>query len=591
MTITAEAPAEDVGRPDSIQVSVVRNRLDHITKEMGQTMLRTARSPIFSEARDFVTVIFDAKGEKIAQTSYIPILVDATPTALAEMIRVFGEAVAEGDIYVLNDPYAGNNHGPDVTFAKPVFVNGVHRYWTVSKGHMIDIGGKGVVGYNPLSESVRDEGMHFGATRVFAKGAPNEEWFALFYNNLMMPDIVQADMQACFGAVNVGERLLQSLEAKLGAQTIDYIVEDMLASSEATIRDAIRVIPDGVYEGESVADNDGLTGRPVRFHVKMTVSGDSIEFDLSGSDDQVPGYINSPLCNTASAISLAMYTCLDPDTPHSDSGVSKPISVIARAGSVANPLPPAPVVLCTTSGVEAIIEAATQALAKALDDKVPAGWSRMFIPNTAGYNPFTGRMYGEMHTFVRGGSGATPTADGYDTLGSVVSLGGMRASCPEMLELSTPFLLHHYEYVPDSGGAGRNRGGLGVSADFELLADGIRSVAWGSGELPETAAAGRAGGHRANPNSHYVLKKNGEKVPFHPNAFLDIEKGDHFVINAGGGGGWGDPVQRDPQLVRTDVIAGVVTADAARELYKVALTESLDVDEDATARLRAASLA
>ncbi|WP_345752602.1 hydantoinase B/oxoprolinase family protein [Microbacterium rhizophilus] len=585
MTLLADAPTT---APDSIRVSVVRNRLDHITREMGQTMLRTARSPIFSEARDFVTVIFDAAGRKIAQTSYIPILVDATPTAMAEFIKVFGDDLHEGDIYVLNDPYQGNNHGPDLTFAKPVFVDGAHRYWTVSKAHMIDIGGRGVVGYNPLAETVRDEGMHFGPTRVYAGGVLNEEWLKLFLTNLTLPEVVEADLQACFGAVNVGERLLVALDRKQGGDVMDQIIVDMLASSEANIRDAIRAIPDGVYEGESIADNDGLTREPVRFHVKVTIAGDEIEFDLSGSDDQVPGYINSPLCNTASAISLAMYTCLDPDTPHSDSGVSAPITVIAREGSVANPLPPAPVVLCTTSGVEAIVEATTRALAQALGDRVPAGWSRMFIPNTAGFNPFTGRMFGEMHTIVRGGSGATPTADGYDTLGSVVSLGGMRATCPEMFELSTPFLLHAYEYTPDSGGAGEHRGGLGISADFEVLADDLRAVAWGAGELPETAAQGRAGGWAAAPNRHVIRTPEGEDKPFHPNAFLDIRKGDHFVISAGGGGGWGDPASRATAAVLSDVVAGIVSREQARAVYKVVVTENLAVDEAATEALRAA---
>jgi N-methylhydantoinase B len=282
-----------------------------------------------------------------------------------------------------------------------------------------------------------------------------------------------------------------------------------------------------------------------------------------------------------------MYTCLDPDTPHSDSGVSAPITVIAREGSVANPLPPAPVVLCTTAGVEAIIEAATQALGQALGGRVPAGWSRMFIPNTAGFNPFTGRQFGEMHTIVRGGSGATPTADGYDTLGSVVSLGGMRATCPEMFELSTPFLLHSYAYAPDSGGAGEHRGGLGITADFEVLADDLRSVAWGSGELPETAAQGRAGGFAAEPNQHFIRTADGHERPFHPNEFIEIRKGDHFVVSAGGGGGWGIPTARATAAVLNDVISGIVSREQAAAVYGVVVTDLLAVDEAATEALRA----
>lgn len=575
-----------ITKPDSILTSVIRNRLDHITKEMGQTMLRTARSPIFSEARDFVTAIFDARGNKIAQTSYIPILVDATPWAMVEFAKVFGDSMQDGDIYMLNDPYQGNNHGPDLTIARPVFIDGEHAFWTVSKAHMIDIGGKGVVGYNPLSESVRDEGIHFGPTRIYANNELNGDLWHMFRNQLTMPDIVEADFQSMIGAVNVGDRLLRTLCEKQGLDTMVAVIDEILASSEATMRDAIRALPDGVYEGHSITDNDGLSQRPVRFHVKCTVKGDDIYFDLSGSDNQVAGYVNSPMSNTASAISLAMYMCLDPDMPHSDSGVSAPIHVSARPGCVANPLPPAPVVLCTTAGVEAIVEATTQALGQALGDRVPAGWSRMFIPNTAGFNPQTGRMYGEMHTIVRGGSGATPTADGYDTLGSCVSLGGMRATCPEMFELSTPFLLHEYRYTPDSGGAGEFRGGLGITADFELLADNIRCVAWGAGSLTETAAAGRAGGHPGQPNRHWILSNDGDEDFFHPNSFVTVRKGDRFIVNAGGGGGWGDPKRRDPEAVRADVEAGIVSIPVARDTYKVAIRRDGTIDSEATEALR-----
>lgn len=573
-------------KPDSILVSVVRNRLDHITKEMGQTMLRTARSPIFSEARDFVTAIFDHRGNKVAQTSYIPILVDSTPWALEEFAKQFGDRLQDGDIYMLNDPYQGNNHGPDVTVARPVFIDGIHKFWTVSKAHMIDIGGKAVVGYNPLAESVRDEGIHFGPTRIYRDNELDEGLWKMFRNQLSLPDIVEADFLSMIGAVNVGDRLLKTLSEKQGIDTLMNVIDEILRSSEKTIREAISVIPDGVYEGSAIADNDGLTVQPVRFHVKLTVEGTDLYFDLSGSDDQVPGYINSPLANTASAVSLAMYMCLDPELPHSDSGVSAPIHVTAREGSVANPLPPAPVVLCTTAGVEAIVEATTQALGQALDGHVPAGWSRMFIPNTTGLNPFTERMYGEMHTFVRGGSGATPTADGYDTLGSCVSLGGMRATCPEMLELSTPFMLHSYEYIPDSGGAGEFRGGLGIAADFELLADDIRCVAWGAGSLTDTAAAGRAGGHAGEPNRHKIVSSNGEEKFFHPNEFVDVKKGDRFVVRAGGGGGWGDPKVRAAEAVWADVNAGIVTIPEARDVYKVAVRRDGSLDEAATQSLR-----
>lgn len=570
---------------DPVVVSVVRNRLQHITQEMGQTMLRTARSPIFSEARDFVTAVFDRRGNKVAQTSFIPVLVDSTPWAMRAMEKAFSGSVKDGDIYVLNDPFQGNNHGPDITVVKPVFFEGEHMFWTLSKGHHIDIGGKGVVGYNPLAETVFDEGMHFGPSRLYDGGVLNEAFRSVFFNNLFMPDVVDADLQSQIGAVRVGDTLLRGLLAKHGTAGLESVIDEILSSSERRMREALRGIPDGVYEGEAWSDNAGASREPVRFHAKVTVAGDEIDIDMSGSQDQVIGYINSPICNTASAVSIALFLCLDPDIPHNDSGSGVPINVHARKGSVVNPTRPSAVVLSTTSGTEAIISATLEALAQAMPERVPADWSRMCIPNTQGFNPNTGRMFGEMHSIVRGGSGATPTADGYDSLGSAVCLGGFRATCPELFEMTAPVILHEYSYLPDSAGAGQYRGGFGVKAEWEYLENGMRSVLWGAGNTEKTRPLGRHGGQPGLANHHQILN-DGVLQDLEPNTFVDISKGSRYVIKTGGGGGWGDPAQREPSSVLSDVCAGLVSADVALNTYLVVIDDEQKVDESATKALR-----
>jgi N-methylhydantoinase B len=572
---------------DPILVSVVRNRLDHITKEMGQVMLRTTRSPIFSEARDFVTAIYDRRGNKIAQTSYIPILVDATPWAMREFEARFGDDLAEGDIYILNDPYKGNNHSPDITIVKPVFIGGEHAFWTLSKGHHIDIGGKGVVGYDPSATSVQDEGMLFPATKLYSAGVPNQALIDVFLNNVVLAPLVQGDLEAQVGAVNVGERQLHRLAAKYGVTRLEAVIDDMLDATEREVRAAISQIPDGMYHGTSYADNDGIVSEPIKYDVVATVKGTDITFDLSGSSPQVPGYINSPMCNTASAVSIGLFLCLDPKVPHNDSGASRPIEVVAAEGTVVNPLPPAPVVLCTTAGVEAIVEAVLDALSKAVPQDVPAGWSRMFMPNTTGWNPLNDRPFGELHAISRGGSGGNAYADGYDHVGSVVTLGGFRASDPEMFELTTPYLLRRYEYLPDSAGPGEHRGGLGIRAEFEILATGLRCVDWGSGALEKTAAIGRQGGLSGSRNRHVIHRVDGTEVETRPNQFVEINKGDVYRIEAGGGGGYGDPARRNVEVVARDVREGVVSPAQAREAYKVVVDPDGTVDHTATQRLRA----
>ena len=570
---------------DPILVSVVRNRLEVATKEMGQVMLRTTRSPIFSEARDFVTAIFDRRGRIIAQTSYIPVLVNATPWAIEQFAEAFRDDMAEGDVYILNDPYKGNNHPPDITIAKPIIHEGELAYWTVSKGHHVDVGGKGVVGYNPLAASVYEEGMLFGPTKLYDAGEPNRALIDFFLNNLMLAPLVQGDLEAQTGAVHVGDRLVRELIAKYGLALLERLENALMDAAERQMREALAAIPDGTYEGESLADSDGLGTERIRVAVSTRVAGDEITFDFSGSDAQVPGYLNSPLANTVSATCVGLYVCIDRTIPRVE-GANRPVHVFAPPGLVVNPLPPAPTTLCTTSLNEALIEAIFDSLCKAIPDRVPAGWSRMFMPNTTGMNPNTGMPFGELHAIARGGSGAVRETDGYDHIGSVITLGGFRSSDPELFELTTPFMLRRYGYLTDSAGAGATRGGLGILAEFEVQADGLGCVDWGSGALPETAAAGRRGGRPGIPNHHTVFHPDGGVDEPRPNQFVSLGRGDVFRVVAGGGGGYGDPRGRPVARVADDVRQGYVSVGAARAEYGVAIGDDGAVDEQQTARLR-----
>jgi len=294
------------------------------------------------------------------------------------------------------------------------------------------------------------------------------------------------------------------------------------------------------------------------------------------------------MANTASATCVALYMCVDPEVPRVE-GATRPISVLAPEGSVVNPLPPAPTTLCTTSLNEALVEAVFDSLTKAIPDRVPAGWSRMFMPNTMGMNPNTGMPFGELHAIARGGSGAVAGVDGYDHIGSVVTLGGFRASDPELFELTTPYRLHRYGYLTDSAGAGAARGGLGILAEFEVQADGLACVDWGSGALPETAATGRRGGHEAIANHHTVVHPDGSTTEPSPNQFVSLSRGDVFRIVAGGGGGYGDPMLRPVERVAEDVRQGYVSLEAARDRYGVQVGQDGQVDVEATARLREAT--
>ena len=207
--------------PDRIRISVIGNRLDAISKEIGQTMLRTSRSPIFSEARDFVTAIFDSKARLVAQTAYIPVLMGALPYALRSIAATFAGDVHDGDVFILNDPYRGNNHPPDITIAKPVFHAGTLAFWSVSKGHHADVGGGGVAGYNPTARVVWEEGIRIPPAKLYQRGVPNRSLWDTILLNVHLPFLVEGDLQCQVGAVTIGERSLKSLLSKYGRPTLE----------------------------------------------------------------------------------------------------------------------------------------------------------------------------------------------------------------------------------------------------------------------------------------------------------------------------------------------------------------------------------
>lgn len=579
-------PAE---RLDPILLSVIANRLDSITKEMGQTMLRTSRSPIFSEARDFVTAVYDRQIRLVAQTAYIPVLLAATPWAVRAIAEAYADDTHEGDVFILNDPYHGNNHPPDFTVAKPVFVDGVLRFWSVTKGHQADTGGGGAAGYHPEARDVWDEGLRIPAAKLYARGQRNRGVWEMIVANVRLRFLVEGDLHCLVGAAGVGERNLAALVRKHGAATVEQAIEDMLDASERHVRAEIRTIPNGCYPAERSIDNDGVVhDRRVTIRVRVDVQDDTVTFDYSGSDAQVPGYVNSPFPNTASATYLALFSVVDPDLPH-NAGAMRPVSIVAPRGSVLHPVEPAPTTACTVLTGETIAEAGWLALSKAVPDRVQAAWGRWCAPATTGVNPRTGRPFGEIHFLSKGGGGATAGFDGWDHIGTVICLGGLRSPDPELHELVNPYFLERLEYRPDSAGPGQWRGGMGVTYRWRVDADDIACANFGSGTLAETAPFGLCGGSGASPNRQTVHSAAGDEETATVNTMSGLSKGQRVEILSSGGGGYGDPLDRAIEQVAADVADGLVSPDAARREYGVVIDPvTLAVDERATARLRSA---
>jgi len=571
---------------DPILVSVIANRLDSITKEIGQTMMRTSRSPIFSEARDFVTAIYDRRLRLVAQTAYIPVLLAATPWAVRAVVKAYEGDVYDGDVFIVNDPYHGNNHPPDVTVLRPVFFEGELCFWSLAKGHHADIGGKGVVGYNPGATSIHDEGIMIPPAKLYDRGKAVRSLWDIILNNVTLKSLVEGDLHCQVGATSVGERSLKQLLSRYGIATIEGAVEEILEASDRQMRQEIERVPDGVYRAESSIDNDGIRfDHPVTIRLTVRISGDQAIFDYSESDPQVPGFINSPYPNTVSATYLGVFAITDPNIAHNE-GAGRQIQVIAPEGSIVNPVYPAPVTACTVPTAETIVEAVWAAIAQAVPEKVQAAWGRWCGQSTMGFNPRTGRPFGELHFMGKGGAGAMKGFDGWDHLGTVICLGGLRSPDPELHELLNPYFILQYEYLPNSAGPGEWRGGMGTIYRWRVDADGLRCANFGSGTLSTTAPFGLEGGSGSAPNEVWLIR-NGKRESVECNTFPEIRKGDVFEIHASGGGGYGNPRARDVEKVRADTHDGLVSVERARNDYGVALDpKTFVVDARTTARLR-----
>ncbi len=576
---------------DPISVAVISSRLSAITREMGQVMLLTSRSPIFSESRDFVTAIFDGAGRLLAQTSYIPVLLGAIPFAMAAIRERFrDEDLHDGDVIIANDPYLGNSHLPDVTVARPVFHRGKLAFWAVAKGHLADLGGGGVAGYNPKAKSVWEEGLRLPPIKLYSKGEYQRDLWELILLNVKSRHLVEGDLHCLIGATFRGGESLIEMVGRHGEELVQGAIEFFLEATRRKMAAAIRKIPDGLYSGERGLDNDGVQfNRRPYVRVEVKVEGEELTFDFSRSDPQTQGYVNSPFANTASVCFQALFSCIGASIPI-NSGSLRQIKIVAPEGSIVHCLPPAPTTASTLLTCAAIVDAIWLALAQAIPEHVQAGWGRRCAPMSAGKNPRTGKNFVCTHHNCKGGAGATEGYDGWSHNGPVSNMGGSRATDPEIFELAYPYQLQEYELARDTGGAGKWRGGLGSVLRWRVESPEVECVTVGSGMLEETRSFGLFGGKPGSLPRIRLSSADGRTRELEVNRFYEISEGDVFEIASQGGGGFGDPLERPPEKVREDARNGFVSVEKALEDYGVVLVEKqteVDILWDETVKKRA----
>ncbi len=571
---------------DPVTLAVIQNGLTQVCNEMDLAFVRAAFSPVISEALDRSDGIYHREtGALIAQGELgLPVFVGTMQFGTQEVIRR-AKDLRPGDLYIVNDPYLGGTHLMDVRFVKPFFYEGELFSWLANTGHWPDTGGAVPGGFSANATEVEQEGLRLPPVKLFKEGVMDEEILSIILSNIRIADQRIGDIKAQAAALTVGERRLTALLDRYGRDVVEAAMAELEARAEQQMRAKIAQIPDGVYRGEAFVDSDGVVDEPLRIAMTITKKDSTLTFDMAGSSPPCRGPMNSVIATTRSSIYLAMKHIF-PEVPI-NAGTFAPLEIVDPKGTFLYAEYPRPVSGCAAEVSQRIAEAVFAALTPAIPDLLfaaPAGTSGNFA--VGGQDPATGRGY-VMYLISGGGYGGSREGDGISNGCSTI---GISKTTPiEIIEQRYPVLVEHYALHEGSGGAGRQRGGMGVAYKVRLRRGTARaSFVMDHGR---TGPLGALGGANGGVNQ-VIVERNGETYhPPHRSKDQDIliEAGDTITVRTPGGGGYGDPLQRDPELVARDVARGYYTIDTATGLFGVVLNPAtLAVDEAATAARRGA---
>jgi len=577
---------------DQIDLDVIRGSLEAIAREMSVVLERTARSPVANETRDFSTSLLDPKGRLIAQGLGTPILMGTGKSTVEAILREFRFDLRAGDVILNNDPYSGGAHAPDTTLATPAFSGGKLVMIPAARSHLPDAAGGGTNpgGFNPRAIETCEESIRIPPLRIARGRTIKADVYDWLIRNTRLPDWTKGDLDAMLGACWLAERRLGELIARYGEAGLAEAADAAIAYAERRFREEIARWPDGVYVGETFLDSDGAYTRDIRLHVTVTIRGDELTLDWSGSSPQTRGFANSPIGNTLAQINIALSSVVAEDIPKNE-GMFLPVTVLAPEGCVVNPIEGAPVGYCTIHPGAEIGEAVMLALAQAIPERVSGPLDKKVKMNLFGEDPRRGRKRYLSLNFVstHGGASATHGHDGWGGLGT--AKGTMAFTTAEMTEVQYPHRVVQREFATDSAGPGRWRGGMGVTCvmtpvDHDAT---LQATVWG-GRHP---SAGWCGGMPGRPNHLELRPGRPDQVTVLGGDSHEtrLHAGELVRVVRGGGGGWGDPLERDPSLVREDVLDEYVSIEGARHDYGVVIDpDSLAVDEPATTLERSARM-
>ena len=550
---------------DPILTSVYARTFRSITDEMSTSMQRATQSPILSEAKDYVTGLYDAEGRMLEQTENLPILAFSLAPVCKYIRNYFADDIHPGDVIFHNDVFSMGNQNNDVAVYKPVFFEGELVAWTAVKGHQADIGGAVAGGYNPNAVEVWQEALRIPPVKVYEKGRLRKDVWDLIFANIRF-DVVQHDMKAEIGACRVGERRMLALLEKYGRASFEAHKQALFDATRKMMEGEIAAIPNGIYSGEGRVYYDGRhEGSIFTIRVTITVEDKRIRFDYSKTDAQTDGFVNGTFTSSASATILTLLQMVNPDIPHNE-GMVAPIEIIIPQGTILNAAYPK----ATTFGNHLCppnAEAIQRALAPAMPERVTAGWNNLLCSLTTGLDREKNERYVDIGFMgLKGGSGALQGTDGYDHIGMIDASGGVLDQDYEMFEQQTPHRLIKHELLPDSAGPGQWRGGLGVETIFEIGSEDTQVVVFGDGDFEP--AFGLFGGGSGSLNFIRLTYPDGTVItPRNKDLITGVPRGTVYHQQAGGGGGYGDPTKRDRVKLAQEIRDGLISPDAARKVY------------------------
>ena len=570
-------------RSDPVRLELIKNAIGSVVDEMTLTVVRIAYSSIMRDTMDLSSAFCDRRGRMIAQGLSLPLHLGSIPDAMDFVLQDLGDEIYPGDVIVLNDPYHGGMHLPDIFMFMPVFVDDRLFGFTVLVAHHNDMGGRVPGSSAADSTEIYQEGIRIPVVKLYEKGAPNSTLFKLLGLNVRQPEVILGDVHAQYAACRIGERGMQALVERYGVEELNATFEELLDYSERGARDIIRAIPDGIYRYTDHLDDDGINfGKPVPISVALHVAGDALTVDFAGSAQQVDGAINSTLSFAKSAIYFAIRSIMPTDVPN-NAGFFRPIHAKAALGTIVNPRPPG---ACAARGVTGfrIIDALAGALAQAVPELVRApGEGGTTSYSIAGYD--ADGNYSQFREAIMGAWGAGDARDGIDGVANpAANIGNAPV---EVIENTAPIRVERYELVADSGGAGKWRGGLGVLRQLRYLGKGARLQL--RSDRREHPPFGIEGGGNGRPSDNQFY--NGEAWERLATKFVHpINLGQAICHSTAGGGGYGAAFERPVERVLDDVRNGKVSIEAAAREYGVAISGTPPtVDRAQTEALRGRS--